>query len=284
MTGVGRLNISEETRKVLKVEFDKLTTIEEKYNFWQKNFKSVYFLWDYIESSNIHDFMIFPRSKEETEILNKLIYKDAQLLYRTFKRPIRYPIENDFFKQVESAKNTKAVIEYELRKIDDFISNGRAVDRLKHNELARKYSYFIHGFKRYYLHKQEIDWREEVLDADAMMNMLSGISLAKYREKVEGYKPRKKKPEIILTGEQTVLALHYLGFCSDVTPVVKRGNIYEYFIGNFKQKSILKVFTNFPDYETEKNLDKLIDFFRSLEMNTIARQLEDKLAKLSKKQ
>jgi hypothetical protein len=130
-------------------------------------------------------------------------------------------------------------------------------------------------FERKFQPIKEKEGREKEAELNARIDAL---------EKKNDDSPKKSKKEVVfnLTGEQKVLALHYLGFCDDVDTGTQKGKIYEYFLDGFKYKSILKIFSGLSDYETEKNLNTLIDFFRHIEQRPIARKLEDKLANLNK--
>lgn len=277
-----KLNIKEKDKENLKIEFEQLKTVEQKYQFWNEKFNFSYFFWPNLEQDEIHDFMIYPKDSSEIEILNKLIFKESKNFPYYKNLPKLKVWKKEFIENFEKSVNKENIIDYELKRIDDYVaskkSNINVLNYIEHGSNL----FLVKGFEQYFLRNEELNWGERVYETFNLLGLISGVELAKYRESVREYKEEKKQPDIKLTGEQKVLALYYLKFCSDLDNGSKKGKVFEYFIGNFKHKSILKIFSNITDYETEKNLDILIDFFRWLEINSIARILEDKLSNLSK--
>jgi hypothetical protein len=277
-----RLDIAEDKRESLKLEFDQLETIDQKYDFWSEKLERNYFLWALYEQDNIKDFLIFPKNASETEMLNKRIYSDYCLVVSENKTLINW--KKSFIDQIEKATDKEILIEYELNNIDNIIFKRKQVSISDNMHQYEKNRYFIGGYEDYLLWKKEIDWKEGVYQAHLLLEKNQGVEWAKYREFVKTYlKQEKTRPEIKLTGEQKVLALIYLGFGNQTTTAVQKADLFEYFIDNFKSKSIQKIFNSTTDYEDEKNLDALIDFFRSLKMKSIARDLEDKIENLKQK-
>lgn len=277
-----RLDIEQDERSRLKAEFDPLESIEQKYNFWADKLERNYFLWAFYEQDNIKDFQIVPKNESETEILNKLIYSDYSLVNSANKK--LNARKKSFIEQIETCPDKEAFIDYEIKNIEDIIFKRKQNSFSEDMNQYEKDNFFIRGYEDYLLKKKEIDWKESVYQAHLLIEKIHGIEWAKYREFVKTYlRQEKTKSEIKLTGEQKVLALIYLGFGNNTTTAVQKADLFEYFIDNFKSKSIQKIFNSTTDYEDEKNLDSLIDFFRSLKMNSIARNLEDKMEKQKQK-
>ncbi|MDP3643499.1 MAG: hypothetical protein Q8S54_09960 [Bacteroidota bacterium] len=277
-----RLDILQDERTRLKAEFDQLETIEQKYNFWAEKLERNYFLWALYEQDNIQDFLICPQNGSETETLNKLIYSEYSLM--TSSNKILNDLKKSFIDQIETSTDKETLVEYELTKIVDYISKRKQVPISENVSQNEKNSFFIRGYEDYLLKKKEIDWQEKVYQAHLLLEKIQGIEWAKYREFVKNYlKPEKKQIEIKLNGEQKFLILHHLGFGNELNTDEDRSMLYEFFIDELKLKSIQRLFPNITDHETEKNLDILIDFFRLIKLNSKARELADKLAKLKQR-
>lgn len=282
------LILPDEEKAILKAEFDQLHTIDQKYIFWKERFDYDYSFKDRLDGYSISDFLIIPKDTIETVELNKRAYSDNyQENINSENSPTRK--KSDFIESMQISKDKETRIDYEIKEIDEFIfrskypvqnSNGM----FGRNHIRRIDPIFFEGYEDYLFDKKDFDWGEKLMDVNSIAYKLLGIEWAKYREFVKNYlKPEKTKQKLKLTGEQQVLTLLYLGFGSDLETDVQKGELYEYFIENFKHKSILKVFNNVSDYENEKNLDVLIDFFRLLKINSVARKVEDKLENLKQK-
>lgn len=284
------LILSDNERAKLKAEFDQLETIDQKYDFWKDRFDFDYSQHYSLEQLSIEDFKIIPKSPLETEEINKRLYNDYVLFFGNGKNDSPENWKVLFIESISKSINKEACVELELNRIDDYFFS------LKHPQQRKKSfgvgyvstksasEWFFLGFEQYLINRKEFDWSEKLYHPKVVVDILIGIEWAKYKEFVRTYlKPEKTKPKMKLTGEQQVLALLYLGLGKDIETDVQKGELYEYFIENFKHKSILKVFSNISDFENEKNLDILIDFFRSLKINAIARELEDKLENLKQK-
>ena len=278
------LKITSEERPILKAEFNKQETIEQKYSFWKEKFNIKYAYYFAFVMSEINDFMIFPKNELETETLNKLIYSDYNSI-SVGRSTRKYQFSKEaFIKEISSTPNKDAFIEYELKRIDDYIFTRKQPSAHSHFDEENKNHFFIAGYESYHLRGIEMEWGKQVYEAPHLMQKIQGIKLAKYREFVKNYqKEEKKQLEIKLNGEQKFLILHYLGFGDELNTNTQKSKLYEFFIDELKFSSIQRLFPNIKDYETEKNINTIIDLFRLLKLDSKARELEDKLDKLRKK-
>jgi len=268
----------------LKNEFNQLQTINQKYNFWKDKFNISYALWGRVLINGYsNNFEIIPKNEIETQDLINTILEDALPLFS--KRndiPIK-GMKEQFVKAIEISPNKAAIVDYEVRKIESLVLPKRQTPIIEPDKYERDL-YFVRGFENYLFQKREFEDYQNIIAGYLLTEYYKGIQLAKYREFVECYlRKEKSNLKIKLTGEQKVLALIYLRFGDNTTTAVQKADLFEYFIDNFKSKSIQKIFNSTSDYENEKNLDVLIDFFRSLKLNSIARELDDKLDKLKQK-
>jgi hypothetical protein len=283
------LILSDTDRIKLKTEFDQLETIDQKYVFWRNRFNYDYSHYYSLEQISISDFIIIPKTLSETEEINRLLYNNYINSYgnRSDESPENW--KESFHNSITSSINKENLVEYELKKIDDLINRLRQ-SQLINNGIFRnriiqpKSEWFFSGYEEYLINQKEFDWTEKLYHPKSIIDILLGIEWAKYREFIKNFlNPKKKQIDIKLSGEQKFLILHYLKFGNELNTDTEKSILYEFFIDELKLKSIQRLFPNITDYETEKNLDTLIDFFRLIKLNSKARELENKLAKLKQK-
>lgn len=272
----------------LKAEFDQLTTIDQKYGFWKNRFNFDYSSHYILEQISIADFIISPRNSTETEELNRRIYNHSFISLGNFEKENPDKMKEVFFNKITTSKNKEALIEYELKNIDDYIN------RLKHPQsdntglLSSSYNpfwskFFFTGYEEYIFNQKEFDWSVRLYSPTEIYEISLGIEWAKYRDFVKNYlAPKKQRREIILNGEQKFLVLYYLEFGNEVNPNTIKSKLYECFIPELKSNSIRPMFSDITKYETEDNLNTIIDLFRSLKLDSKAREIEDKLPKKNK--
>lgn len=288
----GSLHISDIERKSLIKEFKKLQTIDEKYGFWQEKFGLNYSLnrQNDIQEHTFEEFLIIPQNEDEIGELNHRIYNDWLKLVPRFSRKSEAAKWREIFeKEITEASNKERYIENEISNVVDYVLAQNKPSQLRGGFMKKitipPNKQFVESYEQYLKFESDFNWKAAVCSPYEIQNRLEGIECAKYKIYLREYfntnKPQKEE-HFKLTGEQKVLALYYLKFCDEIKVDLKKAKVYEFFLGNYKQKSVLKVFSNISDYEKEKNLDVLIDFFRWLEINEIARTLEDKLAKMRK--
>lgn len=277
------LEITQDKRELLKEEFDKLESFEQKFDFWETKLERNFLLWVFYPLDEINDFMIWPQNTKETEELNKHILECSVTWPDLLQYPNIEKSERLFIDKIEQSKNKQYVIDSELQTINNYINSRKQYSSTDIYELEKNIS-FIRAFERYLMMYEEIDLTVKLYPTHQLIALDCGVRYAKYREFVEDYLQLEKKQERIeLTGEQKVLILHRLGFGNELKKDTLKAKLYEFFIDELKYKSIIRMFPSIKDYETEKNVDTLIDFFRLIELNTTARELEDKLAKLKQK-
>lgn len=281
------LILSNEERAILKAEFDQLETIDQKYEFWKTRFDFDYSEHYRLEQLSIEDFKIIPKNSIETELLNKRCFENY---FPTFGNTGDIRLEQmkaEFTESINNSMNKQMNVEYELSKIDDYIFNSKQ-PQSKKSLLGPKYpqpksEWFFLGYEQYLLNKKEFDWTEKLLHPKSINEIFSGIEWAKYREFVKTYlRPNKKRDDIRLNGEQKFLVLNYLGFGNEIELNTKRSRLFEFFIDELSYNSIRPMFSDIKLYETEENLNTVIDLFRLLKLDAIAREIEEKLPKKNK--
>ncbi|WP_430972420.1 hypothetical protein [Sunxiuqinia rutila] len=233
----------------------------------------------------IIDFLIYPNTPDETETLNRLLYQDGQYIFTNKKEPKISVSKQKFIDAANNSKNKDSIIEYELKKIDDYIFT-RKQTTIVDGEQYEKDRFFMAGYEDFLLHSKEFDWSERSYQTALLFEKLRGIEWAKYRKFVKDYSTSTapKPTELKLTGEQKFLVLHYWKFGNEIKTNTKKALLYDFFISELKQSTIRPMFSDIPKYETEENLDAVVDFFRLLGLTSKAREIQDKVNKLRKKQ
>jgi len=280
------LILSDEERAKLKAEFDQLRTIDQKYEFWKTKFDFDYSESYRLEQLSIEDFKIIPQNSTETELLNKRFFKNYFHYFGNAGDHRLEQMKAEFTKSINNSINKEVSVEYELRKIDDYIFSSKHTQH-KNSLFGQKYTqfqseWFFLGYEQYLINKKEFDWTEKLLHPKSINEIFSGIEWAKYREYVKNFSLLKKKDiNIQLNGEQKVLALHYLGLGSDIDNATIKAKLFNSFIPELNQETIRGLFSRINDhYKKEQNKDKLLEYFRSIKLNSKARLLEDKIDKL----
>lgn len=281
------LILSDEERTKLKSEFDQLETIDQKYEFWKTRFDFDYSEHFRLEQLSIIDFKIIPKDANETELLNKRFFENYFHFYGNTGDNRLVQMKAEFTESINNSMNKEMNVEYELKKIDDYIFSSKH-HQPKKSLFGAKYTqskseWFFLGYEQYLLNKKEFDWTEKLYHPKSINEIFSGIEWAKYREFVKAYlSPKKKRDDIKLNGEQKFLILNYLGLGNEIELNTKRSRLFEFFIDELSYNSIRPMFSDIKLYETEDNLNTIIDLFKLLKLDSQARDIEEKLPKKNK--
>jgi hypothetical protein len=252
------LILSIEERAKLKAEFNKLETIDQKYDFWKNQFHYDYSQHYSLEQSSIEDFKIIPRNPSETEEINKRLYENYVSFWGDGNSSSPEKVKKEFIEAIGNSLNKEAYIEYEINNIEDFIF------RLKHPQprqktfgVGYKFSrpaseWFFFGYNQYLINRKEFNWSEKLYFPSEIIEITLGIEWAKYKDFVKNYlKPQRKEEQIKLNGEQKFLVLHYLGFGNDLKANTHKSVLYDFFIEELNANSIRPMLSNIKKYETE---------------------------------
>lgn len=280
------LILPDEEKAILKAEFDQLETIDQKYKFWEERFDYDYSFKDRLDQYSISDFLIIPKDTTETKELNKRAFTDCHLADNIENSPAKS--KADFIESMKASKNKETRVEYELHSIDDFIFRSKYPMQISkglfgRNQIRSYDPIFFEGYEEYLLEKKDFDWGEKLMHVNSIATKLLGIEWAKYRDFVKNYlKPEKKQNDLKLNGEQKFLVLHYLEVGKEIEKNTKRSKLFEFFIDELSYNSIRPMFSDITQFETEDNLNTVIDLFRLLNLNSLAREIEEKLPKKNK--
>jgi hypothetical protein len=116
------LAMSESEKKKLIARFNKLKTIDEKFNFWITELKRPYYSWASIVYSEIEPFIIHPNNPKETELINTQcieLYIDRAERITLKKRVLIFEnLREVFLEKFGSAKNRLKLVEVEKANIE----------------------------------------------------------------------------------------------------------------------------------------------------------------------
>ena len=284
----GYLILTEEERKILKAKFNLLTTIAEKFSFWEEKFNFDYSFHYNLQEHTIVDFLIKPKNHQETEVLNKTMYNAYLSTIESNKKSIVLDWKNDFIKNIETAPDKQLVKDVEINKINEYIPKKRQSSHINSWPKATVSvfdSNFLEGYEGYLLRMEEFNWRKRLYDYPSDIHyILQGIEYAKYMLFVRNYKGVSKKDvDIILNGEQKFLVYYYLGLGNELKTNTDRSKVFGYFIDELKSTTIRPMFSNPEQFETVENLDTVITLFKQLKLDQLAKELEAKLPNINKR-
>lgn len=290
------LILSDEERTKLKAEFDKLKTIDQKYDFWKDRFDFDYSRHYELEELSIKDFKIMPRNSAETEKINNRLHKNYVLRYGDGNNESPDVKKEKFIDAIDSAKNKEILIEYELKNIDDHIA------RLKHPTVGNKHlgiytpyykgELFFIGYEQYLMDGKEFDWSEKLYPPISIIEISLGVKWAQYREFVKYYlapKKTEKKKAFSFSHDQQIFILDYLCVYKNLDNV-KKGKLYGPLI-NRDSETTRQRLSSIETRKTIENLNPILSYFTELGLEDqmqlvqkdIDRKEQERKGKMSKK-
>lgn len=303
-----------EEKKALLDQFQALSNINEKIEFWAQKLKNNYYFYvlsfsNYAKQgagdrfNELHDFKINPVSHSEITALNTYLLD----FYRLNKRPETYKSGAANFDlqamigqlniELEETNNKIVLLEFELNNVNAYIVNRSQPDKDHFSQLN---AYFTYGYKNYILDQKEVDISKSVAyDFQDMIAEMDGVVMGKYQEyikaqieEVKNDKPRKIEP---LNLEQQYLVLDYLGVLDTLGKVkddnnTRKGQFISLLIGK-DFSNCRKQFSYIPSLKTgktteekkkiRKNLTRVRDLFEEIGLKSIAKKVEVDLKSVS---
>lgn len=208
---------------ILSKEFNKLNSIEQKFNFWREKLRCLYDVDKFVNHPEIEYFRIIPKDNKEIAIINKLClqkFQDNQDI-ETFEK-LKVAFEN----KLEQTKNKLRLIEVQKRNIDNLVDEKKIYNYKSDKVLNDS---FLEAYFDYYVNLKIPDLSNEVYSIKRLIGLNSGYIFACYHNyldellKQERNKDNviKKEPEI--TVNQQLLILHYLGFINKLDSLQRIG-------------------------------------------------------------
>lgn len=297
-----------EEKQALLQEFQSLSTIKDKIAFWQDKLGSHYYsyvisLSNYAPSNasepyrDLHDFRINTTDKQEIKVINQYLL-DFPLFSKRgdFRSGSRFDLSTmitELDARLEDVKNKTALLELELKKMDDYIlqKNKPSAD-----QFSALNEWFTYGYQNYLLDQKEADISRSIFyDFQHLIAELDGIVIAKYQhylktrlEEAKNDKPRKIEP---LSLEQQYLALDYLGVLDKLQKVkddsnTLKGQFISLLIGK-DSSNCRQLFSYLPQLKNgkttqekrkiKKNLTRVRDLFEEMGLKSLSKKVQDDL-------
>lgn len=242
------LNLDSEKRSQLGKEFRKLKTIEEKFNFWGEKLKIPYYYWPEISEDEYIEFKIHPENKKDIEEINTLTlnkYKERSAFSSVRKIFDLEEFKYNFNKGLEESANKKQYIEYEIKKVENLVSEEEKSKDILQN-------FFLFGYKEYYLNNNTPDFKRAIYELDSLISWNNGYVVAQYHQFLY---ERLKKPvdQDKISHIVQMLILDYLGFGKNIESNNKKAEVYSPLI----RRDVETTRQNFSKLNGEKNVKNL---------------------------
>jgi hypothetical protein len=204
--------------ELLKIEFQQLTTNQEKFNFWKEKFSVPYYHWASFSQSDISDFIICPQTEEEMQTFNQDILTLTESRYKLFYgKNILYDLEGkkkEFLKQLNKTENKNSLIEMQLKDIDKDVEDYQPTN-INRFPCTYPKDYFINAFKDYILEGKAPNYKTLNCVIDNLISTENGYRLAQLKVFVESYQSNKQnvvpKPSNSVSIKQRLIILRELG-------------------------------------------------------------------------
>ncbi len=267
----GSLYISDSEKELLKKEFKKLQTIDEKYGFWQEKFGLNYSLnrKNYIQEHTFEEFLIIPQNEDEIGELNHRVYSDWLKLVPSFSRKSEATKWREIFEEeISKAANKERYIENEISNVVDYVLTQNKPSRLSGGFMKRitipPNKQFVESYNQYLKFESDFNWSAAICSPSEIQNRLDGIECAKYRIYLEGYLNTKnsKYKATKFSHDQQIMILDYFDFHKDFDKT-KKGELYGPIIGRDSETTRQR-FSTLDKRKNENNLNQLLAYFTEL--------------------
>ncbi|MCA6440228.1 MAG: hypothetical protein IM598_00070 [Chitinophagaceae bacterium] len=305
-----------EEKQALLKEFQNLSSVAAKLEFWTDKLKNNYYFYalsfsNYavgtgnpdVRFSDLHEFKIEPADQQDIQEINQYLIDFFRLTRHV--GTLKFGESNfdyatltaNLDARLEDVKNRVVFLELESTQLNAFIAERSKPDG---NWLFQLNEYFVSGYKNYLLDQKEVDLSNAVAyDFQNLVAELDGVVIAKYQgyinmliAEAKDNKPRKVVP---LNLEQQFLALDYLGILDTLNKVkddnnTLKGQFVSLLIGKDasncrKQFSYIRELKHGKTTEEKrkisKNLSRVRDLFEEMALKSLAKKVDADLKNLS---
>lgn len=249
--------------QILKKEFEKLNSIEEKLDFWEQKLDCMYILKEILPDHDFRfkDFDIVPKNGEEIKTLN---LKCLDLTIKSRKKSKDRPIDSDvliknYQRDIIEVKNKEAFKESTLEWINSIITEKKNPQLTIEEE---RNEHFLKAYEDYLYYNIEPNYAEEIIDFDEAYEINNGFELAKYHEYVVKGKLHKS---LKISQDFQILLLDYLGIGKDIDDSNRRAKLYAQ-ITNRSEETTKRLLTNLNEAKSLENLTSLRKLFTEIEL------------------
>ena len=272
--------------EVLKKKFKKLSTIAEKYDFWQWNLGISYCYASRMWYEEMKDFKIKPMNSLEIEELNLKILDDYNL---------RIGLKN--IDSLIHSFNSK--LEQEIQK-EKFIEQEyeRAIAEMKRKSAKQEsvyhsyHKFFKSAFDDYYKKDQLPNYSLNAYATDSLIGYHDGQVMGEYLKFLERQLNTLKKGTLKTTESDTtvkkqILILYYLGLTKSFQENISQSSKLLGVLLNKSPQSIKEALTRInlnpklSDIKTKENLEFVFDLFTKLKYTEQIKKVKIDIEKLS---
>jgi hypothetical protein len=292
---------SPEQLNKLKTEFDSLYSIPEKFAFWESKFRIKYaFVGNVYSLADFADFLIVPKTSQEIEEFNYLIFEHALSLelVRPKKKILHYEdLINLINIRLKEMKEPLVLFKYKLNNIDDLVLKYNEFVNNNHNmsefEVFERTSFWLHGFNEFYQKGNEIELTKRTYNYKNLIALHNGCETAKFKlyierniELLENKQTPRFQNELSL--KRQLLILEYSGMLKPLDKLlIKNKEKILSLLLNKSENSIkielTKLQKQSPAYgiKTKENLQFLFDLFEQTGLNEDLQSIKNELDKLN---
>jgi hypothetical protein len=284
--------LSDIEQKKLRTKFNKLTTIESKFNFWREELKASYSNRGFIDYSTWVNFKIQSNSVLDIAEINKRCIeemrpfisnrKDSHFKIVDFNKLVS-EFNNDI---LQNATNKTNAIKLQLDKLNEEIQKIKTLENNKQDYLlANSIQFFTHSFDEYYLNNTEEDYTSQIYNDKINLVMLNnGYQYAKYKLYLEDLLIPQKKKNIVtlseITTNQQLLFFHYTDYLNTFDLNTNRKAELLATLFNKGSENYRKGLTNISSLKTRNNLEFLNKLFDKFGLSKLSEQVKKDIAKL----
>jgi hypothetical protein len=297
-----------EQKVQLLKEFHLLTSIAEKFQFWEDRLEYPYFRflcyqspyykgYNYrsIQSDELKEFLIIPEANEIEKYNKKIIS-----LYKSHTEGLNISYNNfevddlikDFEKTIEPVENKIEFLNNRISSLDNSVHEHE----IKSQNDQRSF-FFLRGYYEQAHNNKEPDLSTNIYDCQELISLLQGSSMAKFKrfliqeQSKKAYKAFSKGEPKPLTIKQMLLVLHYLsileriGECTAVDKGKFLGRIFGMSSDNIRAEfSSIAALTSFSPKEESRaskiDMKVILDAFTLLGISSIVEQIKKDTIKL----
>lgn len=226
-------SLSNKEIDTLKIQFKKLSSIQEKLAFWQNDLNFPYYLNHQLSHSDIIDFLIHCANPYELEELNSLIIEEVKLK-RIYKIIDAEQSQSDILRVISDMTNAIPFLQEKLLEIDKVIELNKVRNHVSNiiNPIEYETSgFFNQAFKDKYLKGKDIDLSKPNCSTPNLIALINGAETAKLKLLLEKLikNPTTKKfnsENEETTLKQQILILYYLRILDSIeTDTYKNKNL-----------------------------------------------------------
>lgn len=295
--------LGEEQKIVLKLQFDSLSSIPLKTEFWLNNFQKPYFLNYIYDFKVIKDFYIYPKLPEEFEELNLICLEEMSIYGLGKFKVLRLNTEIENFQlSLLKAKNKKYLVDKELERVSLIKSEN---ENSKNPLDAEIKNFWLHGYNEAYINSSKSHLSKTQPSPKLLAALNNGFIIGEYQKYIEGILDDIRTNRDTFTKEKTslrqqILILESTGLLDHIENTFKTQSekrelikkdliLFLSVLLNASEQSIKEVLTDLPkkahlyNVKTLQNYDYLIELFETVGLKEHSKTVQNEKVEYNKK-